>query len=400
MPDTASSPHPPPRFKLAALGIVGAAMVALPLIQVLRYQHTELQAALAAQAGLDPVARAVAVQHGLLSHRDVAGQVLRGLVALETERRSRERTVDERVAALAGALAVASDRTREEFDAMRDDWMLLARDVQQRSISAPASDLAHRLLIEQTLQVIDFAGEASGLGRNSDGDTALLASMLTRTLPRLAADIAALTPAGTATGSGHDERRLAATEAALGRSLRRLSQAVERSAVPRPALAAATAEAVAAADRYARMLRGDPVDAAQAGTAAVQAQSRLLEATRVAMTEALTERVDGARRERDVLLALTAALALLAMLLLGRIALPSSTGPNPSPSRPRIDLRRRRGEVEPSADTATTVSPHGSPTSRDEAGRLLQRLRGLDHGRRPARRRGDAPAETLPPDET
>lgn len=395
MPDPASSSRPTPHFKLAALGIVGAAMVALPLIQVLRYQHSELQAALAAQAGLDPVARAVAVQHGLLNHRDLAGQVLRGQVALETERRSLQRKVDERVTALAGALVVASDRTNEEFDALRDDWTLLARDVQQRTISAPASDLAHRLLIEQTLQVIDFIGDASGLGRNNDGDAALLASLMTRTLPRLAAEIATLTPTGTAMGSDHHERQLAATEAALARSLRHLKQAVERSAVPRPALAAATAEALAAAERYAGMLRGDPVDAAQAGAAAVQAQVRLLDATRVVMTEALAERVDGARRERDVLLALTAGLAMLALFLLGRIALPSG----PTPSRRRIDLRRRRGEVEPSKDTATTVSPHGSPTSRDETGRLLQRLRRLDSGRRPATRRGDAPAETLPPDE-
>ena len=395
MPDTAPSSHPTPRFKLAALGIVGAAMVALPLIQVLRYQHTELQAALAAQAGLDPVARAVAVQHGLLNHRDVAGQVLRGQMALETERRSRQRKVDEQVAALAAALVVASDRTHEEFNALRDDWALLARDVQSRTISAPASDLAHRLLVEQTLQVIDFVAEASGLGRESDGDTALLASAMTRSLPRLAAEIAALTPAGAALGSGHDERQLAATEAALARSLGRLNQAIERSAVPHPALAVATAEAGAAADRYARMLRDASVDAAPAGAAALEAQFRLLDATRVVMTETLAGRVDGARRGRDLLLALTAALALLAVLLVGRIAMPSGTSPN----RRRTDPHRQRGEAESPRDTAPTASPHGSPTSRDEAGRLLHRLRRLDSGRRPATRRGDAPAETLPPDE-
>jgi len=91
MPDTYSPDPPTPRYKLAALSIVGAAMVALPLAQVLRYQDTELQAALAEQAGLEPVKRAVAVQQGLLAHRDVAGQVLRGQVALETERRARQR---------------------------------------------------------------------------------------------------------------------------------------------------------------------------------------------------------------------------------------------------------------------------------------------------------------------
>ena len=54
MPDSHPPDPPTPRFKLAALSIVGAAMVALPLAQVLRYQDTELQAALAEQAGLEP----------------------------------------------------------------------------------------------------------------------------------------------------------------------------------------------------------------------------------------------------------------------------------------------------------------------------------------------------------
>ncbi|MDP1649474.1 MAG: hypothetical protein Q8M01_14910 [Rubrivivax sp.] len=395
MPDTYPPDRPTPRYKLAALSIVGAAMVALPLAQVLRYQDTELQAALAEQAGLDPVRRAVAVQQGLLAHRDVAGQVLRGQVVLENERRKRQHKVDERVVALAGALVVASERTHEEFSALRDDWALLARDVQERTVSASESDLAHRLLVEQTLQVIDFIADASGLGRDRDSGAALLASVMTRSLPRLAAEIAALKPAGGAAGSGHDERQLAATEATLARVLGRLNEAVEHAVVPRPALAEATAEAGASADRYFRLLRDGSPESVQADAAALQAQFLLLEATHAVVAETLAGRVDGARREREVLLALTAVLALLSVWILIRMFMPARSGAK----RLRTDPRQHGDAAEGTQFTAATASPPGSADSRGEAGRLLQRLRRHDGGPGPTPLERDTPAETLPPEQ-
>ena len=66
------------RRSLAALSLVGAVLVALPVAQLLRYQSAELDALTAGRTRLDPVARAVHVQRGLLAHRDVAAQVLGG----------------------------------------------------------------------------------------------------------------------------------------------------------------------------------------------------------------------------------------------------------------------------------------------------------------------------------
>lgn len=395
MTDTPTSDRPTPRYKLAALSIVGAAMVGLPLAQVLRYQNTELQAALAEQAGLEPVARAVAVQQGLLVHRDVAGQVLRGQMALESDRRRQQRKVDERVAALARSLVVASARTHEEFSALRDDWTLLAHEVQQRAVSAPESDHGHRLLVEQTLQVIDFVADASGLGRDRDSGAALLASLMTRSLPRLAAEIAALSRAGAPAASGHDERKVAATEAALARVLGRLNEVVERSKVPRPALAEATADAGAAADRYFRLLRDHSQEATQADTVAVQAQFRLLDATHAVIAESLAARVDSALREREMLLALTAVLALLAVWIVIRMFMPPGTGRQRLPP----DRRRHADAVAGAQVTAAPAGRPGSADSRGEAGLLLQRLRRQDRSQGQTLRYQDTPAETLPPDE-
>lgn len=398
MPDTLPSTRPTSRFKLAALSAVGVAMVALPLAQVLRYQGAELQAALEEQAGLDPVVRSVAVQRSLLAHRDVAGHVLRGQAALEAERRSRQGDVDERVAQLAGALVVvATERAVEESNALREDWALLARQIQQRQITAPESDLGHRLLVEQTLQVIDLVADATGLGGNREAGAALLASLMTRSLPRLATEIAALGTPG-ATGLRAEERQMSATEAALARSLGRLNEMIEKSAVPRPALAAATAEAGAAADRFFSLLRHEPdADAAPAGEAALQAQFRLLDATRDVMAENLSGRVSQARQSRDLLVALMAVLGLLALGLARRVLAPAETP---------VERQRRQTPGLSEQDPGTAGAPWvdrrrgqpRAPTSGDETGQLLQRLReDAQAGTRPRRR--DNHAETLPPDE-
>jgi len=398
MPDTLPTGRPTSRFKLAALSAIGVAMVALPLFQVLRYQDAELQAALQEQAGLDPVARTVAVQRSLLAHREVAGRVLRGQTALEAERLARQGEVDERVAQLAGALVVvATERAMEESNALREDWALLARQIQQRQITAPESDLGHRLLVEQTLQVIDLVADATGPSGQSEAGAAMLASVMTRSLPRLAAEIAALDAAGSS-GLRADERQMAATEAALARSLGRLNEMIEHSAVARPALAAATAEAGAAADRYFSLLRERPdADTAPAREAALQAQFRLLDTAREAMAQTLSGRVSQARQSRDVLVALMAVLALLA-LGLGRRVLAPSQPPDrrwrdETPAEAELDARQARS---PLIDRRRGM-PRAS-TSGDEAGRLLERLR-QDARPGASPRQRDSHAETRPPDE-
>ena len=404
MPD-----HPPPtrpttRLKLAALSAVGMAMVALPLAQVLRYQDAELQAALQQQAALDPVARAVAVQRSLLAHRDVAGEVLRGRVALEPERRSRQRDVDEQVARLAGAPAVlAASRALAESTALRDDWALLARQVGQRDITAPESDLGHRLLVEQTLQLIDLVAGASGLGVGADAEVAWLASLATHGLPRVAAGIATLEPAAAAAGMHAGERPAAAAEAALARALQRLAQGLQAAQRPQPLLAAAVADAGAAATRYfeSRRDKQPEADARAAGQAALQAQYRLHDAARDALAASISTRIADARLERDLLLALMAALALLALVL----ARSTIAAPLPSPPGRRAPpmplLYGALGDTAVEGHRADDRRSGGRRhnASDEETSRLLRRLR-QSPGHGTSRRRSDWQAETRPPDET
>jgi len=152
------------RHKLAALGVIGVTMCLLPLVQLLRYQGLELQMAQDAQTTADPTLLAVSVQRGLLSHRDVAGLVLRGRAEVEPERRNRQVDVDVRISQL--KLAVQRKGTvpaNEEAQALHTDWQTLVQRVLARSVSGDASDAAHRLLIEQTLQVMDLVASLSPL---------------------------------------------------------------------------------------------------------------------------------------------------------------------------------------------------------------------------------------------
>ena len=337
------------------------------------------------------------MQRALLAHRDVAGQVLRGDETLEGERKSRQGDVDRRVASLAGALViVASDRAIDESSALREDWAVLARQVQGRTIGATESDFGHRLLTEQTLQVIDFVAHASGLGRDRDPSAALLASVTTRSLPRLAIEIAALSLPGAADARLGDDRQLAATESALARTLGRLNERIEAAPTAMPALAAATADAGAAArNRYFMLLRDEDASrssTAAAGVAAVAAVQQLTDTTQAALSEMLVRRVDATRAARDLLLAAMGALALAALALVQRLVTAGATGRRQSAidGNGVGDAAAHRRPAD-----ATGLVARREPSSGEEAGRLLRRLREAPDGG--VARQAGSTEETLPP---
>ena len=148
--------QPRSRNRFFAFSAVGVAMVCVPLAQVLQYQNNDLQQLRSERALLDPVSQAVTTQHSLLTHRDLAGQVLVGRSQFEGERQLAQGDVHTQMASLAGVLtggawtfALAEART------LAEDWASLAADVEQRRISAPQSFDAHALRLEQTLQTVD-----------------------------------------------------------------------------------------------------------------------------------------------------------------------------------------------------------------------------------------------------
>ena len=158
MPDT--RPTARLRFKFALLATVGAAMILLPLGQVLRYQNAEIEALVAERATLDPLTQVVSLQRHLLGHRDVADRVLRGRLPLEEERRLRQSEVDGALWVLRGTLSAGYwARALNESTHLTVDWRNLARRLTLRQITALESqsaniDLRYSLEGSRTLGVL------------------------------------------------------------------------------------------------------------------------------------------------------------------------------------------------------------------------------------------------------
>ena len=153
------------RLKFAVIGAIGGAMVLLPLGQVLRYQNADLEALVAERTTLDPLTHALAVQHGLLGHRDAAERVLRGRQQLEAERQLRKAEVDASLWALRGTLSAGYwVRALDESNALTRDWHTLASRVALHQVPPTESRASHQLLLEQAVQVMDLVSAAAPAG--------------------------------------------------------------------------------------------------------------------------------------------------------------------------------------------------------------------------------------------
>jgi hypothetical protein len=155
---------------------------------------------------LDPVGQAVMLQRGLLAHQPAARRVLRGESAVEPERAAHARAVDQRIATLAGALRTGHlGLALEESHALQADWHALVQAITARTIDADGSDAAHRLLVEQTLQVIDFVAAATAAPANDGAMATGLAGLVPPgPRPLLPALEAALARVAAGPG-GHDD---------------------------------------------------------------------------------------------------------------------------------------------------------------------------------------------------
>jgi hypothetical protein len=377
------------RRRFAALGLVGALMVLLPLVQVLRYQVQAIDTARAQLAALDPVLLAVAAQRTVLAHRPLAAQVLAGDEQHEPQRRHVQAEVDERVFRLDMALTVHGQvMAATESEALRQDWTTLARQVQARELTVPASESAHRLLVEQLLQVVDLV-TLGAHWRDDEAATQALAQATQRVLPHVAVALAAL-PAPGGPAAVVDASADAPADNAAAQRLQRLFARLHQASVPgqhtggsqaraaalalaqqalRGAQAARTWAAAPATDTAAR-------DGALAELHAVHAT--LQPHAQAALAPRLQARVQGLERERLLTLGLTALLAAAGVGLLLSLW----------PRKARVDAKAVR-------TLPADIRPPGAPAMpapRVETGALLDRLRGV--ARTPP---AEMPSPTLPP---
>lgn len=336
--------------KFAALGLVGAVMVLLPMAQLLRYQAAEVQSLERQRAALDPLADTVALQRSLQAHGDAARGVLQGQLQMEPRRRQQQAEVDRQMDVLNQALAAGQwQRALDEAQALSSDWMVLAGQVSGRQIGAAQSDHAHRLRVEQALQVMDLLSLALG---PELPDAPGAAARTAAALPRLAQQLAVASPGGDAAAV----QAVAARHRQLLQSLRSLPALRSDDAL----LAAAT-RAEAQLQRLQRA--GVQPDSGWPGTreGAVQAQLDLMVLARAHATEALDERLREVQQARAAGALAVTALGALSLLLLQHLV--------------RETTHRRRSSL-PDAAAEGRLRAESQP----EAGRLMERLR---RGREP-----------------
>jgi hypothetical protein len=359
------------RQHLAALSIVGALMVCLPVVQVLRFQSEQIEALVRHRESLNPMLRAVQVQRGVLAHRDLSAQVLRGRSALEAARQQHQQELEQRMQLLVTDLDFMHlGLALREAQTLHDDFVSLATQVTERRISAPDSDAGHRLLVEQTLQVMDLAQDlGDGVTAGWQDAETRFALTLTRELPRAAWQL----------GQAGGAVEVAAAQAQrLQHLIERHGWAVRQPWAPTTTASSAMAQASHAASASlqawtALALTADVQDTAadSARANALVAQWQLFDLAHATASQSLAEQVATAQRQRLQSLAGLLALALAAAGLLVRlwmlsttpIAAPSTT-PNAPPTSPQA-----------AADDGPDNSERPLSGAHSEAQVLLQRLR-------------------------
>jgi methyl-accepting chemotaxis protein len=320
--------------KFIALGLIGAAMCAIPLAITFGYKNAELAVAQGEQAGIAPVRAAVKLQKTLQQHRGLSNIALRGDASAETQRQAAGVAVGEAMAALQSELESAGYvRAVEESRSILADWTALAQSVQARTIAPPASFAGHSKLVARNQKLIERIADSSGLSLDPVAESYYMMTAATDHLPRLAEEFAVARGrgAGMLAGGAIDpiDRALMSTVARQAEGLRdRALGQMGKATELQPELARRFAESIQVsgqeADRFLRHVRNDLLadkpgsmnakDFFQAGTAAVDAQYRLLDEALKGLEDLLAARIDQVGQER---LQLALVLGLLACCALG-----------------------------------------------------------------------------------
>jgi methyl-accepting chemotaxis protein len=366
--------------KFAALGVIGAAMTAVPTLKVIEYKQGELSTAKAETDGLGPVRTSIALQKQLQAHRGLSSLHLNGVSTVEGDRRAREADVNSQFATLSKQLTDFNyTKAADAAKTLKADWDKLTQQVAAKSLKPSESFEQHSQLIDRNLRLIEAVADLSGLSLDPVADTYYMMTAVTDHLPRLAEALAQ--------ASGRGAAALAAKDISAGDRVAfqndidkatylfdRASSQLEKAMELRPALKkSVTAMAVASAEagRFAKLSQTEVVAAAKpsfsstdyfrAGTVAVDAQYKLIDETTVALESLLQERLQETAQARNMLMLVLGGLALLAAAL--GIAITRSVT---RPLSHAVEAANAVGE----GQLDYRIEAKGS----DEAAQLLQRL--------------------------
>ncbi len=320
--------------KFAALGVIGAAMTAIPLVKVIELKQAEIAVAAAEKTGLEAVKLMVPLQRSLQTHRGLSSMVLNGNESADSDRRKRQAEVQEHFDAVGKAFAANGyTKAAEELKSIKTGWDQLSQQVDSKAVSASDSLEKHSTLISRQIELIDQVADASGLSLDPVAESYYLMTALVDHLPRLTETLAVARGKGAsmlAAKQGSPEERAQLKGVAgqatylLGRASAQIEKAQQLSDVAKKTVVAVAdsgnaakgffavvSTEVVAAPRYSMAA----ADYFKAGTVAVDAKYKLWDQSIAAMDQLLEDRIVATTQARNGLLAVIAGMGIAAVLL-------------------------------------------------------------------------------------
>lgn len=369
--------------KLAILGVLVLAMMALPLWRIVVLSNSNIQVAVAEDVGLDATETSAPLLGALQLHRGLSNRVLLGDASVSSARQGAAAEVAKLLESTKGALQDPMFvETPKRMDALGKAFEALQRDVSSGAVTTADAFTRHNELIEQYISALEVLADESGMSLDPVSESYYLMTTVVDFLPRLqeaiaqargkASGMAAVAQTGKDVGGA--ERAALVFTIAQGQYYARRANAqfVKVGATDRAAAATLKApieRAHGEADRFFRQVQSEVLGATgragvaadavfASGTQAVDAQVQVHKAAIAAFQSMLHDRIAAETRARNVWVG--GLLALLALAgLLSIVIVRSVTGP--------LSRALRAADAVATGDLGSDVSDNGS----DEPARLL-----------------------------
>ena len=302
------------------------------LSKVIEYRNGEISVAKSEDQGIDPLRTAIALQRQWQAHRGLAGLTLSGSASADSERRARQAEANALLATLGKQVGeLGYTQAVEQVRAMKTDWERLSQQVDARELKPAESFAAHVALVDRNLKLLDGVADASGLSLDPVAETYYVMTAMVDHLPRAAEAMARIRGEGSLMLAG--KAMLASDQAAVTHRLEQARYLQDRSAGQlakaqdlNPEVKKSITQlsvAAAEAERFYKLTDKEIVAASapglaageffKAGTAAVDAQYKLLDESTNVLEGLLHTRIHDVEMARNLLLGLLGGLGLAAL---------------------------------------------------------------------------------------
>jgi methyl-accepting chemotaxis protein len=159
--------------RFAALGILGALLVAPPLYFYAREANKAIDAARLEQRGVKPVTELLHLLRLVQQHRGLSAGALGGNSSMQSQRAAKQAEVQQSFAKVEEVLKreIAGTDAYTGWQATTKSWTELAAAISNAAIRAPESFTRHTAIVEELLKLGDLLIDQFGLSLDPDAET-------------------------------------------------------------------------------------------------------------------------------------------------------------------------------------------------------------------------------------